>query len=90
MSDIHKELEPTHDQIQKRAYQLYLARGEEHGQDLEDWLFAEEQLQRENGERVSRKQTPLWNRAAEEIKDSTESSESKRTKTVAAGQQRTK
>lgn len=56
MSD--KELEgPTHEQIQKRAHELYLARGGEHGQDRDDWLFAEEQLRREHDERVGIKTT---------------------------------
>lgn len=32
---------PTHEQIAKRAYQLWLDRGRNHGQDLEDWLAAE-------------------------------------------------
>jgi hypothetical protein len=35
---------PTTEQIEKRAYELYLARGCEHGRDLEDWLAAEREL----------------------------------------------
>ena len=36
---------PTKEQIEeKRAYELYLARGCEPGMDLEDWLAAEENL----------------------------------------------
>lgn len=38
---------PTHDQIQQRAYELFLARGREHGKDLEDWLVAEAELTRD-------------------------------------------
>ena len=30
--------------IARRAYDLYLARGGEHGHDLEDWLRAEREL----------------------------------------------
>jgi len=35
---------PTHEQIAKRAYELYLARGAEHGHDAEDWAQAESEL----------------------------------------------
>lgn len=34
----------THDEIAKRAYELFEARGREHGHDLDDWLQAERQL----------------------------------------------
>jgi hypothetical protein len=37
--------EPTHDDIARRAYQLYETRGGEHGRDLEDWFQAERELQ---------------------------------------------
>jgi DUF2934 family protein len=33
-----------HADIARRAYDLYLARGTEHGHDLSDWLDAEEEL----------------------------------------------
>jgi hypothetical protein len=36
--------------VERRAYQRYLARGAEHGRDLEDWFLAEEELRREPGE----------------------------------------
>jgi len=36
--------EPTHDQIAKRAYELYLARGSLDGYSEEDWLLAEAEL----------------------------------------------
>ena len=36
---------PTHDQIAQHAYAMFIARGESHGQDVEDWLHAEAQLQ---------------------------------------------
>lgn len=35
---------PTHDDIANRAYELFLQRGAEHGQDFEDWLAAEREL----------------------------------------------
>lgn len=63
MTDNRREVEqeeqkfPTHDEIQKRAHELYLARGGEHGQDIKDWLFAEEQLRREHGKRIGTQTT---------------------------------
>ena len=35
---------PTKEEIAKRAYELYLARGSEHGHDAEDWAQAESEL----------------------------------------------
>jgi hypothetical protein len=32
------------DQVSRRAYDLYLARGGEHGRDLDDWTQAEREL----------------------------------------------
>ena len=60
MTDNRREEEqkfPTHNEIQKRAHELYLGRGGKDGQDLEDWLLAEEQLRGEHGERVGTKTT---------------------------------
>ena len=37
---------PTQDQIRLRAYQIYLERGAHHGQELDDWLRAERELQK--------------------------------------------
>lgn len=39
-----KGIEPTYEQIAERAYDLYLARGETPGHDLEDWFRAEIEL----------------------------------------------
>jgi hypothetical protein len=39
-----KRREPTRDEIARRAYELYLLRGSEHGRDVEDWVKAKEQL----------------------------------------------
>ena len=38
MSDVRV---PTHEQIEQRAYELYLKRGCDPGKELEDWLGAE-------------------------------------------------
>jgi Protein of unknown function (DUF2934) len=35
------------EQIQRRAYQLYEARGREDGHELDDWLRAEEEITRQ-------------------------------------------
>ena len=37
-------IEPTHEDIARRAYQLYEERGGEHGRHLEDWFQAEREL----------------------------------------------
>jgi hypothetical protein len=36
--------DPTHDEIARRAYQLYEARGGGHGRDWNDWFQAEREL----------------------------------------------
>jgi hypothetical protein len=44
--------EPTPDHIAQRAFDIFLARGATHGQDVEDWLRAERQLRStESGDR---------------------------------------
>jgi hypothetical protein len=35
---------PTYDDVARRAYELYVARGGTHGRDWDDWLSAERQL----------------------------------------------
>lgn len=35
---------PTHDEIARRAYQLFEDRGFQHGHDIEDWKRAEAEL----------------------------------------------
>ena len=35
---------PTHEEIAKRSYELFLARGGDHGHAEEDWLQAEREL----------------------------------------------
>ena len=44
---------PSREDIARRAFQLYMARGCQHGQDLDDWLAAEKELN-ESGKRASR------------------------------------
>lgn len=36
--------DPSEEQVRKRAYELFLARGAAHGADLQDWFTAERQL----------------------------------------------
>jgi hypothetical protein len=38
----------TDDQIRQRAYEIFLARGASDGQDVQDWLRAERELQAQN------------------------------------------
>jgi hypothetical protein len=40
-----RSVQVTHRDIALRAYLLYLARGCEHGHDVDDWLQAERELQ---------------------------------------------
>jgi Protein of unknown function (DUF2934) len=35
---------PRYEQIQQRAYELFLSRGQTHGSDLDDWFRAEHEL----------------------------------------------
>jgi hypothetical protein len=41
---IEAQSSPTIEQIQQRAYELYLERGGAEGNDIEDWLQAEREL----------------------------------------------
>jgi len=38
------ESHPTNEEIEERAYQLYIERGRADGHDIEDWLRAEQEL----------------------------------------------
>ena len=42
-----RSLQPTPEEIRQRAHEIYLARGGTPGNDLEDWLRAEQQLKQE-------------------------------------------
>jgi hypothetical protein len=35
---------PSHEQIANRAYEIFLRRGAAHGDDIQDWLSAEQEL----------------------------------------------
>jgi hypothetical protein len=61
MPDIHKELEktPTHDEIQKRAYELYLKSREEFSA-KEYWLIAEEELRQERANKSAPIKSPTF------------------------------
>jgi Protein of unknown function (DUF2934) len=37
-------IRPTYEEIQRRAYEIYIVRGGEHGHDLADWIMAEQEL----------------------------------------------
>ena len=39
-----EEIHPNRDELARRAYQLYQARGGEPGHELEDWLQAEREI----------------------------------------------
>lgn len=43
--DVQAIAAPSHADIATRAYELFLQRGGHHGQDFEDWLTAERELQ---------------------------------------------
>jgi len=43
----HQDITTSREELEKRAYELYLQRGAEHGHDQEDWLMAEAQLAEE-------------------------------------------
>ena len=37
-------MKPSHGEVARRAYELFLARGAQHGSDHQDWLEAEREL----------------------------------------------
>ena len=43
--DISANCAPNHDEIRRRAYEIYLERGGLPGQELEDWLQAEREIE---------------------------------------------
>ena len=44
----HGAYNPTHDEIQARAYEIHTERGGDNGHDLDDWLQAERELKAEH------------------------------------------
>ena len=73
MSDIHKELEetPTHEDIQKRAYELYLKSREEFSA-KEYWLIAEEELRRERADKSAPIKSPSFTARQSELLSSSD------------------
>jgi hypothetical protein len=47
--EMNVELSPTREQIAQRAFELFLARGGEHGRHEEDWLRAEREIRERHG-----------------------------------------
>jgi hypothetical protein len=41
--------DPTHEDVQRRAYEIYLSQGRTEGRDLDNWLQAERELSQANG-----------------------------------------
>jgi hypothetical protein len=39
------EYAPSREEVQQRAYEIHMERGGAHGQDIDDWLQAERELQ---------------------------------------------
>ncbi len=57
----------THQQIERRAYEIYLQRGGEEGRALEDWLIAEKELSQKTSKREP---APRKSRTAVAVKPS--------------------
>jgi hypothetical protein len=49
--DYQQMVKVSPDEIAQRAYELYMARGGAHGNDLDDWLIAESELMGARGMR---------------------------------------
>ena len=50
-SEPQTTVHPTSEEIELRAYKIYVDRGGAHGQDVEDWLQAENELAEKYGKR---------------------------------------
>ena len=70
MSGINRELEehPTHNEIQERAYELYLARGCEDGQDIQDWRSPKSNFAENTVSELEPEQQASWRARAELLK----------------------
>jgi len=44
-NDLSENHTPNHDEIRRRAYEIYLERGSAPGQEREDWLQAEREME---------------------------------------------
>ena len=61
----------SHEEIEKRAYEIYLRRGGGDGRDLDDWFSAEQELAQERSQeseayRSGRQEQPLGRRLRSE------------------------
>jgi len=56
--------EPSGEEIARRAHELYLERGGEHGKDVEDWVRAEKELSNEPVARPAKTSTAQAVRSA--------------------------
>ena len=61
----------SHEEIEKRAYEIYLRRGGGDGRDLDDWFAAEQELAQERNQesevyRSDRQEQPLGRRLRSE------------------------
>ena len=50
-ADYQQMVKVSPDEIAQRAYELFMARGGAHGNDVDDWLIAESELMRGRGKR---------------------------------------
>jgi hypothetical protein len=50
---------PTHEQITRRAYEIFIERGRPEGRDLEHWLEAEKQLRAKGQTKVQTSAAPV-------------------------------
>lgn len=59
---------PTHEQIERRAYQIYLEHGFQPGNELGDWLAAEKELaeasERRDTDRLHKSGVPILRKYA--------------------------
>ena len=56
MPETANRLSPSEEQIRDRAYQIYLSRGAEDGNDVSDWLTAERELKNVSEKELNEKQ----------------------------------
>lgn len=50
--------EPVEEEIRRRAYELHLERGGAHGNDMADWLRAEQEVRQRQEPTATRRKTP--------------------------------
>ena len=59
------------EQIRRRAYELYVQRGNQSGSELDDWIQAEEEILQAQEQKQQRKTSPTPSPAAERPRSST-------------------